>query len=153
MTLLDGVLLLEHLVTIRHTSIIQDAYNNLQTVWATLPNTLDRVSCPFVVDGTCAVYAARPMVCRLYFSSNATHCAIQADVPANERQVDTPVARTLRPIRHQMAAAAADCLKSHLPAATFGYFDFLTTVHTILNAVVAGREDALRADIGTRQSF
>ena len=153
MTLLDGVVLLEHLVGIRHSPAAGKVLANVNRIWRGLPGSLDRFLCPFDLNGQCAVYAARPMVCRLYFSNNATHCAVQADIPANERQFDTPIAKTLRPIRHALAGSAKRALNAHLPDAAFGYFDFMTVAHTIVNAVMDGQEAALRSAINTRQSF
>ena len=153
MTLFDGVVLLEHLVNIRQTPQGLQIIENTEAMWRKLPTTLNRLPCPFDVAGNCAVYVARPMVCRLYFSSNATHCAIQADVPANERQVDTPIARALRPYRQRLTAHAAEVLTKVLPGATFGYFDFMTTAHRLVTAVKTEQEDELRASINNNLSF
>jgi len=153
MTLFDGVVLLEYLVSIRHTDAARKVLENADTVWRALPQTLDRLLCPFDVDGKCAVYSARPMVCRLYFSSDVSHCITQASVPANERQVDTQIARILRPIRRELNSNAQGVLRTLLPNATFGYFDFMTTAHMIVNAVMNGQEDAMRSAINTNQTF
>ena len=153
MTLLDGVVLLEHLVRIRHTQSARTIFENMNRVWGDIPGTLDRFLCPFAGVETCAVYAARPMVCRLYFSDNATHCAVQADIPANERQVDTAIAKTVRPIRRELTENAKKIMKERLPDATMGYFDFVTTAHRIVNAVMTDQEEVLRSDINARQSF
>ena len=153
MTLLDGVVLLDYLVAIRHTPIAARIWENDTKVWDDAPQTMNRLLCPFDVDGHCAVYAARPQVCRLYFSNNATHCAFQADVPADQRQVDTPIARTLRPIRKRAAAQASSLLQSHFPNATFGYFDFLTVAHTLVEAVMTQQDAELRSKIGAQLSL
>ena len=153
MTLLDGVVLLEHLVQIRHTDTALKIFENMIAVWESAPKTLDRFLCPFEVNHTCGIYPARPMVCRLYFSNNATHCAVQADTPANERQFDTPVAKTIRPIRRKLASNAETVLTARLPDSVFGYFDFLKTAYTIVTAVMDEQEAELRAAINTHQSF
>ena len=153
MTLLDGVILLEHFVNIRHSHIAIRSIETMNKIWNDLPKTLDRQLCPFDEAGNCAVYAVRPLVCRLYFSNNATHCAVQADIPANEGQVDTLIAAKLRPIRHSLTANAAQVLKSKLPGYKFGYFDFMTTAYKILNAVSSNQEDALRSEIDINLAF
>ena len=153
MTLLDGVSLLEYLVRIRHTQSAQTVFENVYTVWTSLPETLDRILCPFIVDGKCSVYSARPMVCRLYFSNDASHCSEQAAIPANKRQVDTPIAKMLRPIRRELNSYAKSIVSQRLPDAVFGYFDFMTTAHTIVSAVLNYQEDMVRHLINTKQSF
>jgi Fe-S-cluster containining protein len=153
MTLWDGVMLLEHLVQIRHTETALKIFENMQQVWEQTPKTLARFLCPFEVNNTCGVYPARPMVCRLYFSNNATHCAVQADIPANERQFDTPVAKTMRPIRRKLVSNAETVMTAILPDSVFGYFDFLKTSYTIVMAVMDGQEAQLRTAINTHQSF
>ncbi|MFH0758537.1 MAG: YkgJ family cysteine cluster protein [Bacteroidota bacterium] len=45
----------------------------------TLHKTLEdqllvRAPCPFLMDGACAVYASRPMACRIYLSLSAASC-------------------------------------------------------------------------------
>ncbi len=153
MTLLDGVVLLEYLISIRHTQAARTMLENVNAVWRDMPNTLERLPCPFDAAGQCTVYSARPKVCRLYFSNDAAHCETQAVVPANVRQVDTQVARVLRPIRRELNSKAKSVLESLLPKAVFGYFDFMTTAHTIVTAVMKNEEDQIRSGINTRQSF
>jgi Fe-S-cluster containining protein len=40
--------------------------------------------CPFLDDGACQVYPARPMACRIYLSSSAAECRKEFEDPRNE---------------------------------------------------------------------
>lgn len=40
--------------------------------------------CPLLKDGTCSVYAARPMACRIYLSTSVSSCIEFFQHPANE---------------------------------------------------------------------
>ena len=153
MTLLDGVGVLEYFSAIAHTPAARQVHQQVIHRWQQLPQTLERLPCPFVAMGNCVIYAARPMVCRLYFSNNATHCAIQADIPADQRQVDSAIAKTVRSIRRDLNAQARQVLQTRLPDATFGYFDFMTTAHTIVDAVMNDQAPRLQSAINVLQHF
>lgn len=45
-----------------------------------------RAACPFLVDGACAVYEARPMACRIYLSSSEKSCRRDHDHPSGKKQ-------------------------------------------------------------------
>lgn len=42
-----------------------------------------RVACPFLEEGTCMIYEARPMACRIYISSSLASCKRDYDMPGN----------------------------------------------------------------------
>jgi hypothetical protein len=44
-----------------------------------------RIACPFLEDGACAVYVARPMACRIYLSSSLSACRKDHDGPGDEK--------------------------------------------------------------------
>lgn len=46
-----------------------------------------RVACPFLKDGSCKVYEARPMGCRIYLSSSARSCKQEFDQPGNQKSI------------------------------------------------------------------
>jgi hypothetical protein len=46
---------------------------------------LFRFPCPFLEEGACAVYPARPMACRIYLSSSVETCIKSHEHPADER--------------------------------------------------------------------
>ncbi len=46
-----------------------------------------RAPCPFLVKGTCAVYACRPMACRIYLSSSAASCKKEYEQPGNRTNI------------------------------------------------------------------
>jgi Fe-S-cluster containining protein len=43
-----------------------------------------RSPCPFLVDGSCSVYDARPMGCRIYLSSSVKSCEKDYNQPGNK---------------------------------------------------------------------
>jgi Fe-S-cluster containining protein len=44
-----------------------------------------RKACPFLYDGSCSVYPARPMACRIYLSSSEAACRREFDDPGDQR--------------------------------------------------------------------
>jgi Fe-S-cluster containining protein len=46
-----------------------------------------RYACPFLVDGSCLTYGARPMACRIYLSSSVSSCKLEHDQPENGRSM------------------------------------------------------------------
>jgi hypothetical protein len=44
-----------------------------------------RASCPFLEDGSCIAYQARPMACRIYLSASARSCKTEYDQPGNKK--------------------------------------------------------------------
>ena len=46
-----------------------------------------RVACPFLEDGACAVYEARPMACRIYLSASEKGCRKEHDQPGNQKSI------------------------------------------------------------------
>lgn len=44
-----------------------------------------RAACPFLEEGSCLAYEARPMACRIYLSSSVRSCITEHDHPGNER--------------------------------------------------------------------
>jgi len=59
---------------------------NLKTAGKSLKEQLRiRMACPFLEDGACSVYEARPMACRIYLSSSVITCRREHDEPGNQR--------------------------------------------------------------------
>ena len=48
---------------------------------------LVRSPCPFLTEGVCAVYSARPMACRIYLSSSSLSCKKEYDHPGNNKSI------------------------------------------------------------------
>ena len=46
-----------------------------------------RAACPFLEEGSCMVYEARPMACRIYLSSSEPSCKREHDRPANGKNM------------------------------------------------------------------
>jgi Fe-S-cluster containining protein len=46
-----------------------------------------RAACPFLEDGACAVYPARPMACRIYLSYSEPACRGEHDRPGDREQI------------------------------------------------------------------
>jgi len=46
-----------------------------------------RAACPFLDNGTCMVYEARPMACRIYLSSSLSSCKRDHDRPENGKSI------------------------------------------------------------------
>ena len=46
-----------------------------------------RAACPFLKEGRCMVYEARPMACRIYLSSSEPSCKKEHDRPANGKNM------------------------------------------------------------------
>ena len=46
-----------------------------------------RAACPFLEEGSCMVYEARPMACRIYLSSSEPSCKREHDLPANGKNM------------------------------------------------------------------
>jgi Fe-S-cluster containining protein len=46
-----------------------------------------RMACPFLEKGSCMVYAARPMACRIYLSSSVPSCKKDHDRPTNGKNI------------------------------------------------------------------
>ncbi len=46
-----------------------------------------KFACPFLQSGSCMVYKARPMACRIYLSSSEKACRAEFDEPANDRNI------------------------------------------------------------------
>ena len=46
-----------------------------------------RTACPFLEDGSCMVYEARPMACRIYLSSSLSSCKEEHDRPSNGKVI------------------------------------------------------------------
>ena len=46
-----------------------------------------RAACPFLEDGSCLVYEARPMACRIYLSSSVSSCKRDYDRPAKGKSI------------------------------------------------------------------
>ncbi len=44
-------------------------------------------ACPFLQDGSCAIYPARPMACRCYLSSSVKSCRDQYDNPTDRTRI------------------------------------------------------------------
>ncbi len=44
-----------------------------------------RISCPFLENNACSVYAARPLACRIYLSSNLDSCIYEFNNPADNK--------------------------------------------------------------------
>jgi Fe-S-cluster containining protein len=42
-----------------------------------------KIPCPFLTDGACAIYEARPMACRLFLSKDVNSCLAEFDSPRN----------------------------------------------------------------------
>jgi hypothetical protein len=43
-----------------------------------------RFPCPFLYEGACSVYEARPMACRIYLSSSASACCREYENPGDD---------------------------------------------------------------------
>ena len=48
---------------------------------------LVRAPCPFLSEGSCTVYVARPMACRIYLSSSLPACRKEHDEPGNRKHI------------------------------------------------------------------
>ena len=60
---------------------------SLETEGKTLKDQLQiRMACPFLEDGDCSVYSARPMACRIYLSSSVSACRKEHDNPGDEKE-------------------------------------------------------------------
>jgi hypothetical protein len=46
-----------------------------------------RAACPFLEDGSCMVYEARPMACRIYLSSSLSSCKRDHEQPAGGKNI------------------------------------------------------------------
>lgn len=46
-----------------------------------------RSACPFLEAGSCMVYEARPMACRIYLSSSVQSCKREHDQPGNRKSI------------------------------------------------------------------
>ena len=46
-----------------------------------------RAACPFLEDGACAVYPARPMACRIYLSYSEPACRREYDGPGDRKRI------------------------------------------------------------------
>lgn len=64
--------------------------NAREKVKITLNKTMEeqlkiRTACPFLEEGSCLVYKARPMACRIYLSASAASCKKEHDHPSETR--------------------------------------------------------------------
>jgi Fe-S-cluster containining protein len=46
-----------------------------------------RAACPFLDEGSCLAYEARPMACRIYLSSSLRSCKREHDQPGNQESI------------------------------------------------------------------
>jgi len=46
-----------------------------------------RYACPFLNEGSCMAYEARPMACRIYLSSSVRSCKREHDQPGNQKNI------------------------------------------------------------------
>ncbi len=46
-----------------------------------------RSACPFLNEGSCVAYEARPMACRIYLSSSLRSCKRDYDLPGNQKSI------------------------------------------------------------------
>ena len=61
---------------------------SLQTLHKPLEEQLRvRAPCPFLEKGSCAIYEARPMACRIYLSSSSAACRKEHNDPGNQKHI------------------------------------------------------------------
>jgi Fe-S-cluster containining protein len=79
--------LLENFGEKRRRGFLEKAKNkSTQTLHHSLEEQLKlRLSCPFLVEGACAIYPVRPMACRIYLSASLAACIREHNEPANRQ--------------------------------------------------------------------
>src|ERR1044071_2494069 len=104
-----------------------------------LARTRLNLQCPFLNQGRCVIYSARPQTCRNYHATNAAGCQRSFEQPENE-DIDPEFA----PMTYQIGAAHVDGFAKAMADAGYD--------HTVfeMNAALA---QALAAPLETRQRF
>jgi len=76
---------LEHLTERQRKGILERAREKVMlTIHLPVEEQLKvRAACPFLEEGSCMVYEARPMACRIYLSSSEPSCKREFERPAN----------------------------------------------------------------------
>jgi Fe-S-cluster containining protein len=88
------------------------------------------VKCPFLSDGSCSIYAARPQTCRNYHATDVAGCKQSYEQPNNE-----DIAPEYAPITFQTGAAQVDAFAKAMKAAGYptDVYELNTAVLEVLN--------------------
>lgn len=97
------------------------------------------LKCPFLADGRCSIYAARPQTCRNYHATNAAGCQQSYEQPDN-----FDIAPEYAPLVYQSGAAHVDAFSNAMQDAGYDIAAYE------LNAALA---EALTQSAATRQRF
>jgi Fe-S-cluster containining protein len=91
------------------------------------------IKCPFLVDGRCSIYAARPQTCRNYHATNSAGCQKSFEQPHN-----LDIAPEYAPLVYQSGAAHVDAFSKVMHEA--GYDIAAYELNTALAASLAQPE-------------
>ncbi|MGE0115575.1 MAG: YkgJ family cysteine cluster protein [Steroidobacteraceae bacterium] len=100
---------------------------------------LHNIKCPFLAEGRCSIYAARPQTCRNYHATSAAGCERSFEEPDN-----FDIAPEYAPLVYQSGAAHVDAFCQAMQDAGYDIAAYE------LNAALA---EALAQPIGTQQRF
>jgi Fe-S-cluster containining protein len=95
------------------------------------------VKCPFLAEGRCTIYAARPQTCRNYHATDVTGCRASYEHPENI-DIDPDFA----PLVYQTGGAHVDAFSSTLQM--FGYDTNAYELSTALAAAIADPQSRAR---------
>ena len=96
-----------------------------------------RAACPFLEEGSCLVYEARPMTCRIYLSASELSCKREHDHPGNQKNIPDLYEFPLLAGRMLNEGFVAYLKQSGLPSSELpmeqGYSSMLTLGQTMKN--------------------
>jgi len=90
------------------------------------------VKCPFLADGSCSIYSARPQTCRNYHATDSAGCKQSFEQPEN-----MDIAPEYAPITFQTGAAQVDAFAKAIKDAGYP-----TDVYELNSAVIAVLDDS-----------
>lgn len=100
---------------------------------------LQTIKCPFLAEGRCTIYAARPQTCRNYHATDAAGCKKSYEEPDN-----FDIAPEYAPLVYQSGAAQVDAFSKAMQDAGYDIAAYE------LNGALA---EALAQPVATRQCF
>lgn len=100
--------------------------------------------CPFLLDGRCSIYAARPQTCRNYHATNAAGCRKSFEEPDND-----DIAPEYAPLVYQAGAAHVEAFSKALADA--GYDVSAYELNSAL-AIALAQPDSVRQSFEARRA-